>query len=407
VRVGFFAGPWDSGHVARDGAVRGFQDVEAALHALVAARPHDVVPVALDVLDVLDPALPGRLADLDVVVGNCGPQAALLLFLRARHSLGFRLVREIRTTGWVGYAFQEWAALAWHRDGDAAVHTSPSSAALWSAFRGPRGDRFHYPVLDTVPGPIVPENPRRAVFVGRLAAEKGLAYVPDLVAALRRAGWPLETLDLVGPIVEADLVAAVVDRIGSDLTVHVRGAVGHDEARRHLAAADVLLFPTISSVEGSGRAVVEALGAGTAVVASDWVAGHDLLPAAFRVPLRAGSGRWVSGRDPTPWVDLDVAAWRPPGPDTACAPAAAVRGYVRDHEALLDVLSGAPPPPLPAVAPRFHVAWEPADPGPACAEVLDRLQALRPSRVALVDLGGAFKSAVTRIGFDPQVRLDP
>lgn len=407
--VGVFVGPWDSGHVAADGAVYGFADVERAVRSVAVAFPEQVRLHPLDIHDLLDPSLPRRLAGLDVVVGNCGPAAALLLWLRERHGLGFRLVREVRTTGWVGYAFQEWAAREWHRPGDRAVHVSPSSVALWRAFRGDRGDLFHYPILPVRPPDPVATAPRRAAFVGRLASEKGLGRLPDLVARLREAGWPLEEVSLVGDVLEPALLEEVRERIGgSGLRVEVTGPLPHAGVQAHLRHIDLLLFPSRSSVEGAGRAVVEALGAGAAVIGSDWLACHDLLPPAFRVPLRPGAGPVFSGRDPFAWVDLDAGAWDPPRLPARCALSDAVRGYVRDPAATLAVLRADPVPPVADVPLRMTIGWDAfrAVPREACAALWARLRRDQPSRATLVDLGGAVKQAILALGFDPEVGLE-
>lgn len=392
--------------MAADGAVHGFADVERAVRTAAEAHPDALRVVPLDVADLLDPGLAVRLAKLDVVVGNCGPAAVLLGWLRARHGLRFRWIREIRTTGWVGYAFQEWAARAWHHPGDRTVHTSPSSVALWRGARGERGDVFHYPILPGRPPDRVLERPRRAACVGRLAAEKGLGRLPEVVARLRAAGWPLEEVTLVGRIVEPGLVEEVRERLAhAGLHVEVTGPVSHAAVEELLRATDVLLFPSRSSVEGSGRTVVEAVGAGAAVVGSDWVACHDLLPPAFRIPVRPGPGG--SGRDPFPWLDLDLDAWEPPALPVRCALSDAVEGFVADPSRTLALLRGEPLPPCPEVPLRMHVAWEDfaSTPDAACAALLERLRRERPPREALVNLGGAVKQAILALGFDPAVRL--
>lgn len=97
-------------------------------------------------------------------------------------------------------------------------------------------------------------------FLGRLEPRKGALVLLDAIA-------PLQDLEVVvagdGP--EAALVGT---RAVRDKRVRLVGRVGDDEAARLIAAADVFVAPSVKG-ESFGVVLLEAMAAGTAVVASD------------------------------------------------------------------------------------------------------------------------------------------
>ncbi|MBM9466908.1 glycosyltransferase family 4 protein [Nakamurella leprariae] len=117
------------------------------------------------------------------------------------------------------------------------------------------------PLLAGVPGPIV-------LYLGRLARQKS---VPTLVEAFGRMTTPAvgpPSLVIVGDGPDAPRVAAAIDALPGDVRsrVHRFGFRPHDEVPALLAAADLLVLPSI--YEEMGSILVEALSAGLPVVAS-------------------------------------------------------------------------------------------------------------------------------------------
>jgi hypothetical protein len=402
--VGLFSGPWSTGRRAEDGAMLGFRDVETALRE-AAADAFDLEP--LDVTDLLDPDLPGRLERLDVVYANCGPLAALLLVAREQHDLPVRVIREVRTSGWIGYAFQEWVASALHRPDDRCAHVGAHSMALWTGVRGERGDALHYPLLQGHGEPPREGPPRIAGYFSRIAPHKGVGWLPAIVTRLREAEWPLEKVVLGGatdsPAVR-DEVVRVLRATGID--VAVPGAQDHATAMATMRAVDVVLFPSVSSLEGVGRVVPEALHAGCRVVASDWCGGHDLVSPAYRIPLAPGT-RSGSCRDGFPMADLDLEHWNPPRWDVPCALPEALASYRRSPDRSRALVAGraqgeSPPP----IEVRLSFDWPP--PGKAaaldlCVALADRVRQEARDRADLLDLGGAAKRSLISLGFAPDV----
>ncbi len=103
----------------------------------------------------------------------------------------------------------------------------------------------------------------RAVFVGRLAPEKGL---DSLIAAWPavRAEHPGATLTLLGEGPERPGLTAQVERLGLGAAVSLPGAV--QEVEPHLRAADLFVLP--SREEGMSIALLEAMALGVPLVAS-------------------------------------------------------------------------------------------------------------------------------------------
>ena len=98
------------------------------------------------------------------------------------------------------------------------------------------------------PAAFSPDRPLRALFVGSVAAFKG---VPSLLESLDHLGDAPIELRLVGP-----LAATIPQRFLGDRRVKVIGAVSRSEIMDHYRDADVLVFPSHS--DGFGMAQVEA-----------------------------------------------------------------------------------------------------------------------------------------------------
>jgi phosphatidylinositol alpha-mannosyltransferase len=110
-----------------------------------------------------------------------------------------------------------------------------------------------------------PGEPARILFVGRPDPRKGLPVLMRAFARLSNA-----RLDIVGPG-----TAAAADG-GANVRAHDR--LSEPDLRRLLTAADIVCVPSIGG-ESFGLVVLEAMAAGTAVVASRIPAHARLLPA--------------------------------------------------------------------------------------------------------------------------------
>ena len=110
----------------------------------------------------------------------------------------------------------------------------------------------------TYPTAFTCERPLRVLFVGSVAAFKG---VPSLLEALDHLGDAPVDIKFVGP-----LAATIPDRFAADRRVQFTGPVSRTDVMQHYRDADVLVFPSHS--DGFGMAQVEALGWRLPVIAS-------------------------------------------------------------------------------------------------------------------------------------------
>lgn len=108
-----------------------------------------------------------------------------------------------------------------------------------------------------------PDHPPRVTFLGRLDKEKGIHLF-------------LGALELLGDAVQATVAgrgakAALVSKARSRLPLTVMGAIPMAAVPELLAISDILVLPSVSTNDGWGAVVSEALFAGVAVVATDRV----------------------------------------------------------------------------------------------------------------------------------------
>lgn len=107
----------------------------------------------------------------------------------------------------------------------------------------------------------------RLVYSGSVTHHKGVAVLIDAVASLRSEGIELFTLDLIGPVLDADLVTRV-GRCGLESRVRFLGPRQHHEVLRELAAHHLFGFATHER-EAFGVAPLEAAAAGCVPLISD------------------------------------------------------------------------------------------------------------------------------------------
>ncbi len=365
--------------------------------------------------DFLRNDLTKRLAGVDAVFANCGPIAALLFQLREALQLKMSIYREVRTLGWVGYAFQEFVAHALQRPHDRCLHVSDYAARVWAGIRRRTDDRVFYPMLRkarTAPAEM-PDRTLRCGYFSRISADKGIAYLPAIVRKLRDCGWPVEALTVSGASAEPGLLdrcRVELATIGVTLT-HL-GELGYSASLDAIASVDIVLFPSVSSVEAGGRVVLEAYNLGKHVIASDYCWGADMLQREFRIPLSLDTP--VSGTSTSAFAiaDLAVESWTAPVWKEECFEVdtcESFRYHAASVEHVLSACANAPysrrPPPIEM---RFDwdsfrslsaMAW--------CERVYAILEKEYRDRGDLLDLGGAFKRSLHRAGFEPSVCFQP
>ena len=150
---------------------------------------------------------------------------------------------------------------------DRAVAIAPALRDQTERRLGLASDRIAViadPALDTVrvAGPVAVGEPRRFLFVGRLAPQKQLPLMLRAFAEGRRSG---DRLTLIGEGPEAAALRRLVAELGIGHTVEFAGFKPIDEAL--LRRFHILLLS--SRYEGLPAALAEALAAGLAVVSTE------------------------------------------------------------------------------------------------------------------------------------------
>lgn len=159
-------------------------------------------------------------------------------------------------------------------------------------------------VTTGTPGPRplpAPGEVLRLSCVGVLEPRKNQTLAIRCLAALKTERARLSLFGS-GPA-EAEL-RALIAALGLASQVSLRGWTAADQVWRE---TDLLLFPSLH--EGAPNAVLEALGHGIPVLASDLPEHREILPAEDLLPLDdpgawAAALRRLCGSDPAPWRDL-------------------------------------------------------------------------------------------------------
>ena len=131
-----------------------------------------------------------------------------------------------------------------------------------------------------VPVPGVTRKDRRLIFVGRLVEKKGVINLIEAVKIIRQDIPDIELLVIGdGPLRES--LVKETRKLKLEQHVHFMGAVTHERLPELFSSSAVAVVPSIiastGDQEGLGLVIIEALGCGCAVVASDLDAIRDII----------------------------------------------------------------------------------------------------------------------------------
>lgn len=264
-------------------------DLPAALRTIRALRDE-----AFDVVHIHEPVVPGP--SLTALIASSAPMVGT--FHRAGGSAWYRMVRPF-TAGFVDrlrirVAVSEQAALT------AARTLGGDYEVLWNGI-----DVAAYQRAEPWPG-----GERTVLFLGRHEQRKGLGVLLDAVRSLPADARPRLWIAGDGP-----QDAALTARAGGLVGVEWLGPISEGEKLRRLRGAAVVCAPSIHG-ESFGVVLLEALAAGTPVVATD-LAGYRavarpglealLVPPGRPAPLARALAQALAGG---PVVEAMVAAGR-------------------------------------------------------------------------------------------------
>lgn len=133
----------------------------------------------------------------------------------------------------------------------------------------PNGINVERYALDVDPFPHLRDGKFNVLFVGRLDKRKGLTYLLDAMWWVQRLRRDVRLI-IVGAISDRQLERAkrAVRRLGLE-DVQFAGFVSEQDKLRFYKSADLFCAPAIGGRESQGLVLLEAMAAGTPVVASD------------------------------------------------------------------------------------------------------------------------------------------
>jgi phosphatidylinositol alpha-mannosyltransferase len=145
---------------------------------------------------------------------------------------------------------------------------------VWGSFPGeyrviPNGIDAERYRRDVSPFPKIPEGAFNVLFVGRLEKRKGLGYLLEAMSTVQRLREN-SSLTVVGAFTDRELQKAKRAVQGHGLwNVQFQGFVTEEDKLRYYKSADVFCAPAIGGRESQGLVLLEAMAAGTPVIASD------------------------------------------------------------------------------------------------------------------------------------------
>ena len=131
-----------------------------------------------------------------------------------------------------------------------------------------------------IPNPSVTRLPNRLLFVGRLVEKKGLTYLLQAFTQLLPNQPDLELVIAGSGTLQAELMAQA-KQLGIAQQVDFKGRLTHHELVALYQSATLAVFPFVQAkdgdMEGLGLVMVEAMGCGCPVIASDLPAVRDVI----------------------------------------------------------------------------------------------------------------------------------
>ncbi len=288
------------------GAPLGYEELTRILETEPESHliPHDLHSLVTDYLRGDD--IRAQLPDDATIVCTCGPYAQFYFYLREAIGGSFRIIRDVRTACWKTYLLQESLCRPLERPGDVLVVLSHYLKRFLEGKTPSSIDSGR----TVVAYPIRPFLPRRTDdgvhdgyrvgYLGRISADKNTRTVLKVAAELQRRRQDVE-IHMAGPFYPAESgiadreqlhIAALASSVNLEKFVY-HGDLPYEQVGPYLSSIDVLYFPATSSHETYGRVIAEATAVGVPVIAADFAAARELLPAGNLVPVEYSVPEWV------------------------------------------------------------------------------------------------------------------
>ena len=214
--------------------------------------------------------------DVDLVHVHCISSFGLFVTVVAK-ALGLPVVSKLMNIGEFGVPGMRRRAFGWLRiavlkKSDAIIAMTPDSVAELAGIGYPQAQVLRVPngirLLETATGGGTPQHYSSdsvtAIFVGRLFPQKGLTDLLRAWATVKKRASCRVKLRIVGDGAQQDELRALAAALGLGDAVEFLGHRGDVPAE--LAKADLFVLP--SYAEGNSNAILEAMRAGLAIVAT-------------------------------------------------------------------------------------------------------------------------------------------
>ena len=406
--IGVFNNVWNTGKVSQDGAIHGFRDIYRSITRDTGSNRYVVEEADISIFTDYS-KLAAFLKKCDVVYANCGPWAALLHVIRDAVSCTTRIIREVRTVGWIGYIWQEDTVRSLLQPGDLCVYPSHYSFDMWHEQSAVNAS-VYYPLINNLvnDGQKPSSTHMTAGFFSAFSVDKGFDCLPEVVFRMQEHGHHIDRILLAGDIVDLSLFQTVAGKLeDAGVRVCYRGGLSNTATRNLMAQCDLVFFLSISSIETLGRIMLEAYEQSVPVVTADFGAAQDIVHQAYRIPVNHPDS--VSGLSDTAFKvgDLITRDWSPPESLSVndCYTATADLYIKRENDMVSRVLAANDAPVRVERAISFSYDTEIDALGIAHAlhTRLEAFQGTEPE--ALIDLGGALKRVLINNHYNPQVQF--
>ncbi|MBA95774.1 MAG: hypothetical protein CMP21_08680 [Rickettsiales bacterium] len=238
------------------------------------------------------------LEEVDTIVNTIGPFSYFYFYLREKYNLKYNIVSDVRTAFMSGYYLQQYLCSPLIRSNDKFLFPSNFSRELYIKLfptsLSHKNTFLSYPLVEHFKKVKKNDhgNSKKVVlgYIGRITNQKNIEQVFELFIKLFKEEKSDKEyhLHICGPI---DMECSILGVNFKDLNkllkkfdipserVKYLGPLPYNTIWKFYSNIDVLLFFSLANVETLGRILIEASHANVPVVASDYGAVRELIPA--------------------------------------------------------------------------------------------------------------------------------
>jgi glycosyltransferase involved in cell wall biosynthesis len=299
------------------GALYNYSEIASILSL---SKEQDLIPCKHNVFDLIHlgeseiAKFITQLTAKDIVVGNVGPLSYLYYYWREIYQAEFNIIRDVRTSSWAPYWLQEVLCGPLTRTNDRVIFPSyfcrDYYLKLFPRWLCQEITTVCYPLTHSFPEKIqFPQSEKKnnkdrdylhIGYLGRMSHDKNIKQVFSIAAAIEKQGVRQIKLHLAGAAgkrFQRDHIVNVLKEYDlSEGSIVYHGRLSYKEIWQVYKAIDCLLFPAVASVESLGRVLLEASHMNVPVIAADYAAAPEILPAENIVKTDINFGKVFDAR---------------------------------------------------------------------------------------------------------------